>query len=94
MSTFERSVTCSFFLELYSHIDKNSGEKFEDMFLVKIASKGPSLKEGPDFLKSLPNQRTLSHYLFQFKCFVEPFQRFHKTIIVALILKHFNLMFS
>ena len=33
-----------FFQELYSHIDKNSGEKFEDMFLVKIASKGTSLK--------------------------------------------------
>ena len=29
--------------ELYSHIDKNSGEKFEDMFLVRIASKGTSL---------------------------------------------------
>ena len=38
-----------FFQELYSHIDKNSGEKFEDMFLVKIASKGTSLK-----LKSPP----------------------------------------
>ena len=25
------------------HIDKNSWEKFEDMFLVKIASKGTSL---------------------------------------------------
>ena len=34
-----------FFQELYSHIDKNSGEKFEDMFLVKIASKGTSLKK-------------------------------------------------
>ena len=45
MSIFERSVTCSFFQELYSHIDKNSGEKFEDMFLVKIASKGTSLTE-------------------------------------------------
>ena len=33
-----------FFQGLYSHIDKNSGEKFEDMFLVKIASKGTSLK--------------------------------------------------
>ena len=33
-----------FFQELYSHIDKNSGEKFEDMFLVKIASKGTFLK--------------------------------------------------
>ena len=33
-----------FFLqELYSHIDKNSGEKFEDKFLVKIASKRTSL---------------------------------------------------
>ena len=32
-----------FFQELYSHIDKNSGETFEDMFLVKIASKGTSL---------------------------------------------------
>ena len=29
--------------ELHSHIHKNSGEKFEDMFLVKIASKGISL---------------------------------------------------
>ena len=29
--------------ELYSHIDKNSGEKFEDMFLVMIASKRTSL---------------------------------------------------
>ena len=44
MSIFERSVTCSFFPELYSHIDKNPGEKFEHMFLVKIASKGTSLK--------------------------------------------------
>ena len=29
-----------FFRELYSHIDKNSGEKFENMFLVKTANKG------------------------------------------------------
>ena len=43
MSIFQRSVTCSFFQELHSHIDKNLGEKFEDMFLVKIASKGTSL---------------------------------------------------
>ena len=38
MSIFERSVTCSFSQELYSHIDKNSGgggEESEDMFLVK-----------------------------------------------------------
>ena len=33
-----------FFQELHSHIDNNTGEKFEDMFLVKIASKGTSLK--------------------------------------------------
>ena len=32
-----------FFQELYSHIDKKLGEKFEDMFLVKIASKRTSL---------------------------------------------------
>ena len=43
MSIFERSVTCSFFQELYSHIEKNSGEKFEEIFLVKIANKGTSL---------------------------------------------------
>ena len=29
--------------ELHSDIEKNSGEKFEDMFLVKIANKGTSL---------------------------------------------------
>ena len=41
MSISERSVTCSFFQELYSHTDKNSKEKsFEYMFLVKIASNG------------------------------------------------------
>ena len=38
-------VGSSFFLELYSHIDKNSMETFEGMFLVKIASKGTSLKD-------------------------------------------------
>ena len=43
---FERSVTCSFFFqELYSHVDKNSGGEFEDTFLVKIASRGTSLKQ-------------------------------------------------
>ena len=40
MSVFERSVTCSFFPDLYSHIE---GEKFEYISLVKIASKGTSL---------------------------------------------------
>ena len=34
-----------FFQELYSHIDKNTGEKFEDMFLVKMTSKGTSLSK-------------------------------------------------
>ena len=29
--------------ELCSHIDKSSGKKFDDMFLVKIANKGTSL---------------------------------------------------
>ena len=43
ISIFERSVTCSLFQEFYSHIDSNSGEKFEDMFLFKIASKGTFL---------------------------------------------------
>ena len=40
---FSKVGNMQFFQELYSHIDKNSGEKFEDMFLVKIASKGTSL---------------------------------------------------
>ena len=41
MSTFE---DVGFFQELYSHIDKNSGGKFEDMFLIKIANKETSLR--------------------------------------------------
>ena len=44
MSIFQMSVTCSFFQDLCSHIDKNPWGKFENMFLVKIASKGISLK--------------------------------------------------
>ena len=32
-----------FFQELYLHIDNKSWEKFEDMFLAKIANKGTSL---------------------------------------------------
>ena len=50
MSIFERSVTCSFSQELYSHIDKNSGGgggggggESEDMFLIKIFSKQGNL---------------------------------------------------
>ena len=40
---FSKVGKMQFFHELYSHIDKNSREKFEDMFLVKTASKGTSL---------------------------------------------------
>ena len=32
-----------FFQQLYSDADKNSGEKFDNNFLVKIANKGTSL---------------------------------------------------
>ena len=41
---FSKVGNMQFFQELYSHTDKNPGEKFEDMFLIKIASKGTSLK--------------------------------------------------
>ena len=39
MYIFERSVTCSFSQELYSHIDKNSGGggESEGTFLIKMA---------------------------------------------------------
>ena len=44
MSIFQRSVTCSFFFRNCTHIlTRTQGEKFEDMFLVKIASKRTSL---------------------------------------------------
>ena len=33
-----------FFQEFYSYIDRNSGEKFENVFLIKIANKGTSLR--------------------------------------------------
>ena len=37
----QRSVTCSFFFRNCTHIlTRTQGRKFEDMFLVKIASKG------------------------------------------------------
>ena len=47
MSSFERSVICSFFYELYSQdilLTRTQGKKFEDMFLVKIGNKGTSLR--------------------------------------------------
>ena len=44
MSIFQRSVTCRFFQEWYSHVDKNSGQKVWGYVLVKIASKGTFLK--------------------------------------------------
>ena len=44
MSIFQRSVTCSSFFKNCTHIlTRTQGEKFEDMFLAKIASKGTSL---------------------------------------------------
>ena len=50
MSIFERSATCGFFQELDLHINKNSGGKIEDMFLVKIASKVTSFNNQWIFL--------------------------------------------
>ena len=44
MSIFERSVTRNFFFKNCTHIlTRTYGDKFEDMFLVKIANKGTSL---------------------------------------------------
>ena len=40
---FRKVGNMQIFPELYSYIHKNSGERFEYMFLVKIASKGTSL---------------------------------------------------
>ena len=46
MSIFERSITCSFFFMNCTHIlTGTQGEKFEDMFRVKIANRGTTLKE-------------------------------------------------
>ena len=43
MSIFEWSVTCSFFSGIVHILTRNQGKNFENMFLVKIASKGTSL---------------------------------------------------
>ena len=43
-SIFERSVTCSFFQELYSHIDKNSGEKVRGYVSRQSSKQGNILK--------------------------------------------------
>ena len=43
MSIFERSITCSFFSGIVHILTRNQWKIFEDMFLVKIASKGTSL---------------------------------------------------
>ena len=40
---FERSITCSFFSGIVHILTKSQWKNFEDMFLVKIASKGTSL---------------------------------------------------
>ena len=39
MSIFQRSVTCSFFKNCTHILTRTQEKKFEDMFLVKIASK-------------------------------------------------------
>ena len=44
MSIFERSVTCSFFQELYSHIDSNSGEKVGGYVSRQNSEQGNLLK--------------------------------------------------
>ena len=55
MSIFEMSVTCSFFRNWTHILTRNRGEKFENMFLVKITSKGTSLALGPyPKIKSTP----------------------------------------
>ena len=51
-SILQRSVTCSFFRELYSHIDKKSGEKVWGYVSRQIASKGTSLKGISEFEKN------------------------------------------
>ena len=43
MSIFQRSVTCSFFRNRAHILTRTQGKKFQDMFLIKIASKGTSL---------------------------------------------------
>ena len=49
MSIFQRSVICSFFRNCTHILTRTKGKRFEDMFLVKIASKGTSseLSETP-----------------------------------------------
>ena len=44
MSIFRKSVTCSFVRSCTHILTKDKGKKFEDTFLVKIASKGTFLK--------------------------------------------------
>ena len=50
-----------FFQELYSHIDMNSGKKFEDMFLIKIANKGSSLRESSRVATDLENMENMEN---------------------------------
>ena len=54
MSIFQRSITCSFFRNCTQILTRTQGKKFEDMFLVKVASKGTSLNRlwsSPVFFK-------------------------------------------
>ena len=43
MSIFRRLVTCNFLRHCTHILTRFQGEKFEDIFLVKIASKGTSI---------------------------------------------------
>ena len=62
MSIFERSVTCSSFSRNCTHIlTRTQVEKFEDMFLVKIASKITSLNDKA-FKTKKPDKPFSSYY--------------------------------
>ena len=52
-----------FFQELYSHIDKKSGGKFEDMFLIKISNKRTSLTVKNEITATFPAFCNKSHII-------------------------------
>ena len=68
MSNFERSVTCSFSQELYSHIDKNSGGGSEDMFFIKIfiISKQGNLLRPSSYVSVIQANRSHSSLTIEF----------------------------
>ena len=49
MSIFEKSVTCRFFQELYSHIDKNSGGNLRICFSSKQQIREPHQNDFASF---------------------------------------------